>query len=216
LFRERRIVDLGALYKTLQTESRMSVFRRLLPLGYVTSYSHGGGYYALDDIPEFDADGLWQYQGVFFSKHGTLKKTVTHMVEVGDAGHTHRELQARLRVHVHNTLLDLVTSKRIGRELLDGLYLYVSAEQKRAVAQVARRRQKSATAPQTAVLSGQTLEIAVLLEVIHGAQVIPDPAQVVEQLAGKGVRVARDQVEVIFHKHGLKKTPRSRSRSSRR
>ena len=216
LFRQRRIADLDLLFKTLQTESTMSVFRRLSGLGYLTSYNHARRYYTLDDVPDFDADGLWQYQGVLFSKCGTLKDTVSNLVEAADDGRTHRELRARLRVHVHNTLLDLVDSKGIGRELLDGLFLYVSADRARAIAQVARRRQKPAAVAPAAVLSGHSLEIAVLLEVIHGARLIPEPAQVIERLAGKGVGVDRDQVEAIFHKHGLKKTPRSPTRSSRR
>lgn len=216
LFRQRRIADLGVLFTTLRTDSAMSVFRRLRDLGYRTSYSHARRYYTLEDIPEFDDSGLWQYQGVFFSKFGTLKDTLAHMVEASDAGHTHRELRARLRVHIHNTLLDLVNIKRVGRELLDGLFLYVSAEQERAATQVARRRQQSAAVVQAAHVLGPTLEIAVLLEVIHGARLIADPAKVAETLAGKGVRVSRDEVEAIFYKHGLKKTPRSRSRPSRR
>lgn len=216
LFRQRRIADLPALFKTLQTDSPMSVYRRLFPLGYISSYSHNGRFYTLDDVPEFDAGGFWQYQGAFFSRHGTLMSTTAHLVETAEAGRTHKELEAALRVRVHNTLLDLVKGKRIGRELLDGLFLYVSAEQERAAAQVSRRRQKPAAVAQAAVLSGQSLEIAVLLEVIHGARLIPDPAQIVERLAGKDVRVARDQVEAIFHKHGLKKTPGPRSRFSRR
>ena len=216
VFRQRRIVDLPVLFKALQTDAPMSVYRRLSPLGYISSYSHNGRFYTLDDIPKFDSNGLWQYQGVFFSRHGTLMSTTVHLVESAEAGRTHKELVDALRVRVHNTLLDLVKGKRIGRELLDGLFLYVSAERERAAAQVSRRRQKPAAVVQAAVLSGQSLEIAVLLEVIHGARLIPEPAQVVERLAGKGVGVGRDQVEAIFHKHGLKKTPGSRSRSSRR
>jgi hypothetical protein len=216
MFRLRRIADLSLISETLRTGSRRSVFRRLSSVGYLVSYSHTGRYYTLDDVPDFDADGLWQYQGVFFSKHGTLRATTARLVEAAEAGRTHKELEAVLRVRVHNTLLDLVKSKRIGRELLDGLFLYVSAERERAAAQVSRRRQKPAAVARAAVLSGQSLEIAVLLEVIHGARLIPEPAQVVERLAAKGVGVAREQVEAVFHKHGLKKTPASRSRSSRR
>jgi hypothetical protein len=192
------------------------VFRRLSSVGYLTSYSHGGGFYTLDEIPEFDANGLWQYQGVFFSREGTLKNTVTRMVEAADAGHTHRELRARLMVHVHNTLLDLVKGKRIGRELLHGLLLYVSADPERASAQISRRCQQPAAVAQSAFVSGPTLEIAVLLEVIHGARLIPTPEQVVQRLVERGVQVACDQVEAIFQKHGLKKTPLSRPRPSRR
>ena len=68
LFQQRRIADLDVLFKTLRTESPMSVFRRLSDLGYLTSYSHARRYYTLEEIPDFDSNGLWQCQGVLFSK----------------------------------------------------------------------------------------------------------------------------------------------------
>lgn len=216
LFQQRRIADLPLLFKALRTDAPRSVFRRLSLVGYLSSYSQNGRYYTLDDIPEFDGHGLWQYQGVFFSRHGTLKATITNLVEVSDSGHTHGELEAVLRVRVHNMLLDLVKGGHIGREIIEGLFLYVSAEQERAAVQVARRHQKAPAAAQAALVSGPSLEIAVLVEVIHGARLIPTPAQVVQRLVEKGVQVAHDQVEAIFHKHGLKKTPRSRPRPSQR
>lgn len=216
LFRKRRIADLPLLFKTLGTDAPRSVFRRLSLVGYVSSYNHNGRYYTLSDIPEFDSYGLWQYQGVFFSRHGTLKATIANLVELSDSGHTYGELEAVLRVRVHNMLLDLVKSGRIGREVLDGLFLYVSAEQERAAVQVARRRQRPAASAHATLVCGPTLEIAVLLEVIHVSRVIPAPAQVVQSLTAKGVRIACDEVEAIFQRHGLKKTPRSRPRPSRR
>ncbi len=39
----------------LGTQVDMTVFRKLTPLGYLTSYSHRGGYYTLKSIPRFDA-----------------------------------------------------------------------------------------------------------------------------------------------------------------
>jgi hypothetical protein len=216
LFQQRRIADLGILFKTLRTTSVMSVFRRLSSLGYLTSYSHARKYYTLEDIPEFDDNGLWQYQEVFFSRHGTLKQTVAILVEAADAGHTQRELHSRLRIHLHNTLLSLVQGKRLGRELLGGLFVYVSAEPGRAAAQMARRRQQTGGGVEPVPVVGQSLEVAVLLEVIRGARLIPGPVQIVERLASQGVQVNREQVEVIFRKHALKKTPRPHSRSSRR
>ena len=108
LFERHRIADLAKLQGVLQTSSRMSVFRRLAALGYGSSYSHNGRFYTLQHIPRFDADGLWQHQGVCFSCHGSLKSTVAHLVEVAEAGRTHHELRTQLHVRVHNTLLDLV------------------------------------------------------------------------------------------------------------
>ena len=55
LFRRRMIADLNMLYQTIETHSRMSVFRRLRELRYLSSYSHAGRYYTLADIPQFEA-----------------------------------------------------------------------------------------------------------------------------------------------------------------
>ena len=42
-----------------------------------------------------------------------------------EAGATHRELQDRLRVRVHNTLLTLLRRSEIERERLAQLYVYL-------------------------------------------------------------------------------------------
>lgn len=91
----------------------MQFFRDLKVIGHLYSCNHAGRFYTLTDVPQFDADGLWQYQGVFFSRHGTLKATVGHLVQTADAGRTHHELQELLCVRVHNTLLDLVRRNEI-------------------------------------------------------------------------------------------------------
>lgn len=216
LFRAHRIADLTVLCKTLQTDAPRSVFRRLDLVGYLSSYNKNGRIYTLSDIPEFDDYGLWQYQGVFFSSHGTLKATVTHLVETADSGYTHGELEVVLRVRVHNMLLDLVKHKRIGRELLDGLFLYVSAKPERATAQVSRRREESDAGVLRPVREpGRPLVIEILLEIIHGASLVSDPADVTRRLVARGIEVTRDQVDVTFQQHGLKKTRARRSRSSR-
>jgi hypothetical protein len=216
LFRRQPIVELPLLLRTLQTESPMSVFRRLSALGYLSSYNHNGRYYTLDDVPEFDINGLWHFQGVFFSKQGTLKATSAHLIEVSEAGHTHGELEGVLRVRVHNTLLDLVRNKRIGRELLRGLFVYVSANAARAVSQISCRQERGGVVEESVPVASRASVVEILLEIIHGAQVVSDPADVHARLMARGVPVTWSQVEGVFQDHGLKKTPSSLPRSSRR
>lgn len=215
LFRQRRIADLPLLLRTLQTDWSMNVFRRMRPLGYVTSYNHAGRYYTLDGVPDFDEDGLWRYQGVFFSKHGTLKATTAHLVEAGEAGRTHMELVDIVRVRVHNTLLELVKAKRIGRELFRGVFLYVSGDSARAAVQVARREQLRSSAPRRVGEAGQPLVIEILLEVIRGARVVAEPADVAARLQARGIEATVDHVYSVFQQHGLKKTLAPRSPSFR-
>lgn len=212
LFRRHPVADLALLYATLETASRMSVFRRLSAVGYLSSYSHAGQYYTLREIPRFDRDGLWGSQGVYFSRHGSLKATVAHLVDGADAGSTQHELQVRLRVRVHNTLLTLVQEKRIGRESLAGQYLYVSADAGRAASQRAVRRRPREGAPGAAADVPAAVVIDVLLDLVQGAGVRLDAGCVADRLRARGIAVTVDQVEGIFRRHGVKKTARSRSK----
>jgi hypothetical protein len=215
LFRSHSVADLATLCATLETESRMSVFRRLSAVGYLSSYSHAGRFYTLSDIPTFDPDGLWCYQGICFSRHGSLKSTVSHMVQNAEAGSTHHELHVRLRVRVHNTLLDLIQEKRIGREPLAGQYLYVSADAGRAGSQLALRRRQLENASGAAVEVPASVVIEVLLDLVRGAGVRLDAGRVAERLSVRGIAVTADEVESIFRHHGVKKTARSRSKRLR-
>jgi len=217
LFRRHRIADLELLCATLGTQSRMTVFRRLSATGYHSSCSHAGRYYTLADIPEFDPDGLWQYQGVLFSRDGTLKDTVARLVETADAGKLHRELEQLLRLRVHNTLCDLVRCQRIGREPFHGAFLYLDADRARAAVQRACRAERDREAAETVGALDPSVVIEILLEVIHGSTVGTDARQVHARLASRGVVATVEQVEEVFRRHDVvKKTVPYPSRHSRR
>ena len=215
LFAQRLVADLAEVGRVLGTRSRMSVFRRLSALGYLSSYSHTGRYYTLASVPEFDADGLWRWEQVGFSRDGTLRSTVCRLVELSDSGRTQHELQLRLGVRVHNPLLELVEGKKLAREPMDGEYVYVAAKRTRAAAQLARRRARSPVG--ATAQAGPALEVEVLLEVIHGVRLPePDAAKLAARLAARGIRASVEEVAAVLEHHGLKKTPTSRSRRSRR
>ena len=112
MFRKKYIANLDELFHLLDTHSRMSVFRRLKPLGYLSSFTDAGCYYTLQEIPKFDTLGLWFYQDVGFSRAGTLKSTAIDIVHFSEAGKTPTELLNLLRLKVanslHNTLHGLI------------------------------------------------------------------------------------------------------------
>ena len=140
LFKRFPVNDLGTLSETLGTTSRMSIFRRLKEIGYFSSYTHAGSFYTLAHIPQFNDCGLWIYQGVGFSKEGTLKATVLKLIEIAPSGFTHTELNHLLRVKVHNALLSLVREGHIRREHIEQVYLYISTEHAEAAKQISLRR----------------------------------------------------------------------------
>ncbi len=218
VFERRRVTEMKALQRVSPSRSQRSLFRDLSQLDYLSSYSHAGRYYTLASIPEFDEYGLWFYKGVGFSRMGTLKKTVTGLVDTSAAGYLHRELEHRVRVRVHNTLLDLVRGKQIQRESLGPRKtLYLSADASRAAEQFDRRRAQQAkpfAAPTAPMVIATETVIAVLIEAIHSADKLAPAAVLADRLGARGIVVTADQVEQVLSHYGIdagKKTPASRS-----
>ncbi len=219
LVRRISVFDLEALFGALGTRSRMTVLRRLRQVGYLSSFTHGGRYYTLRDIPQFDVFGLWFYRDIGFSQAGTLKQTVALQVEQTPDGRTHDELRHLLRVRVHNTLLDLLRQGRIGRERLQRVYLYVSADPERAAAQAAARREMGAALAEMLRVATDEEVVEVLVEALRAAPEIPAPAVVAGRLVARGVRLEPHHVEQVYEEHGLvpgKKTAPPNSQPSRR
>lgn len=219
LFRRTRVVELSTLFQALGTQSRMTVFRRLRKTGYRTSFTHTGRYYTLADIPVFDEQGLWFCGDIGFSRVGTLKETTAVQVEQTPQGRTHAELRNVLRVRVHNTLLDLLREKRIGRQSLAGSYLYVSADPHRAAAQVEERLQLRGLMAEVLRLPTDEQVVEVLVEALRAAPRIPAPDEVSVRLMARGVLLEPRQVEHVYEKHHLvagKKTAHPSLRPLRR
>jgi hypothetical protein len=124
--RRSKIATMPQLKRALGTEVDVTVFRKLKQLAYRTSYSHRGSYYTLDETAHFGQDGLWSFQSVWFSRHGTLLDTAQAFVENSSAGHFAEELDHLLHVGTKEPLLRLVQHERVAREPVDGLYLYCS------------------------------------------------------------------------------------------
>lgn len=136
----RRIATLPELKSALGTTAAMTVFRKLRPLGYRTSYSHGSRYYTLDRIARFDNRGLWSCRAVWFSRYGTLRNTLEQFVRGAEAGCFARELKTKLHVSVRESLLRLVRQDRVLRKPMSGGYLYCSPEPAVARRQVLSRQ----------------------------------------------------------------------------
>lgn len=215
LLMRRKVADLGAVLAALQTTSRMTAVRKLSEVGYLSSYSHSGAYYTLQTIPQFDGDGLWLFEGVGFSRHGTLKDTVAVLVDRSEDGQLHRELQRRLQVRVHNTLLGLVQGQRLAREIVGDEYLYVSADPARGSAQLARRRDRG-PARGAGTLPPAALVLEILLDVIQAARLRCDVNAIAARLGARRVVVTVDQVREVLRQYGLsEKKTRSTSARSR-
>ena len=208
--KSRRVVQMRDLFEVVQSTSRMTVFRRLSGVEYLCSYTHTGRYYTLFDIARFDSDGIWFYDDIGFSQNGSLKKTVTYLVDNGDGGKFHSDLQRQLRVRVHNVLLDLVRSKQIKRTKFEGQFLYLSSDKARSTKQIEQRDKLSKQLRRIPVYITESIVIEILAEVIRQSKRHPRTDQVASALAIRGLPIAEKDVMTVFDHYDIeKKTPDS-------
>lgn len=140
LLRQQIVATMPELMAALGTNAKRTVFRKLKELPYRTSYSHRGGYYTLDELAHFDELGLWAFQDIWFSNHGTLLSTAAATVTTAEAGYFIEELDNVLHVGTKDALRKLVRDGRLSRQKLAAQFLYCAAETARKEQQLLARR----------------------------------------------------------------------------
>jgi hypothetical protein len=206
-FSKKYIANREDLFNILDTQSRMSVFRRLKPMGYLTSFTHTGRYYTLPDIPKFDTFGLWFYQDVGFSRACTLKSTIIGIIHLSEAGMTPSETLNLLRLKVpnslHNALHGLVKNKKIKRHRLHDFPLYTSIDSCISQKQIAIRREKIKSRLRIPDAPSIEITIAVLVEAIRSGNIIVPPSTVSARLNVRGMAITVEHVEQIFTQYDI-------------
>lgn len=204
-FKKNKVGKLADLFVLLDTTSRMSVFRRLRELHYLSSYSHAGRYYTLPDIVDFSPMGLWFCGEVRFSQFGNLKETLFQLIEESDSGKMHIELEKQLHVRVHNTLLDLVQINQIARKKTSGGFIYISINKRRAKQQLTHREKYLKGWSEDNIPDWIIVEILVsVIKTSKGIHINLD--MVTFELTSKGISITRDQIGNVLDQLDLKKT----------
>ncbi len=121
-----KIATIEDLKIALNTQSRMTVFRWLRKMNYISSCSHRGKYYSLQQLAKYNQYGLWIYKTVLFSEYGTLKKTLEILISKSEEGYTASELNKFLNIKVDDALLELQKNRIINRKKISGVYVYLS------------------------------------------------------------------------------------------
>jgi predicted transcriptional regulator len=200
LFQKHKVLKIEELSKVIGTTSRRTVHRYIKELEYLTSYSHKGRYYTLLEIAEFDSNGLWHFEDVGFSKHGTLFETITYFVNQSEAGLTSNELQSHSQTVVKHALIDLVEKEKVSRARPGKVYVYLSSDPVKAQKQLQER--ECATSDQ---LIDQGIALRVLLAAYQIVAEFPTPDQVVNVLQKDGSKISSETVQKVFRQYKLEK-----------
>lgn len=198
-------LSLKQLRDKLGGRARSSLFRDLAQLDIITSYTHTGQYHALRTAAKFDVRGLWFFHEAGFSKYGTLRQSLTHIIAHAKTGMTQKELKNLLRIKVQNTLTDLVKSNTMVRELLpDRIYVYLSADKHKAEDQLQRRLalyERGATTR----LPAESLRIEILLELIRTCHEPRDEEALGARLRKRGFTLHNTEIAYVLAYYDIKK-----------
>lgn len=203
LFISETIVDLSRIESALGDVSTITAFRYLREVAYRRSYNHNGRYYCLHEPSRYDRFGLWSSNGIHFSVDGSLGKTLRRLVYEREAGATHRELQERLRVRAHNTLLTLFRQCEIDRERIAQFYVYLHRDPVIRSDQIGRRQALIAAEEKISVeleVDDRTIiEVLLVLLRHRGAKA----ADVVRYLRGHSPPITMSEVRRVFARYEL-------------
>ncbi len=199
-FEKRKVLEISEIMRLLGTTSRMTAYRYLRKLDHLSSYSHNGKFYTLRKLVKFDETGLYRIGNIGFSEYGTLSDTIAHVVEYSEVGKTSSELEHQYHVRVKNALLDIVETKRIGREKWEGkIFVYLSAENIKGQQQLKKRKGGVRSAlPEWVVFE-------VLVETIRASAETVNAHTVSSRLLKRGSRISQEQVQQVFEIYELEK-----------
>lgn len=181
--------------------------RRLKAWGAYRSYNHNGRFYALPAVVRFDDNGLWQYRGTGFSKHGNLGQTLVQLVTRSEGGLCAAELGVLLGMAPHAFLSQFRAHPALSRQKHQGRFVYFSAQAQRHRRQVQARERKR----EGAEMPGDAEAVAILVAAIKYPGL--SARQLCRKIEKDGDASTPQRIENLFSRHGLtlKKTPPSAS-----
>ena len=202
LFDERKCWTISELCEKINYAA-ISVKRFLKQLGYYSSFTHNSKWYTLDWIPHFNKDGLWFYEGIGFSKHGSLTKTMLHFIEHSQQGLSAKQLADKLSSPVYAVLNHLYKRGLIERLKTQPGFVYLSIDQDKKKQQIRRLQSLVAKPGKPNVLTAQAA-VYVLAEFIKQPEA--SLAELSRAVAKKQVLATPEMIARLFEEHDLKKT----------
>ena len=214
--RKKKILTLGEI-TAISHWSRMTVWRHLKPVGYLTSFNFNARYYALAETPYFDENGLWFYRRVGFSSAGSLTRTIVALVDASPMGMTANELSALLTVRVQNHASELAMLGKLDRVDWGRAQLYLSHDEVVRTDQLRareRHREDELLVDGGEPLPTESETIAILAQLLRTPRL--SARRVALVLNAQGLTITRAKVLAVIEKYELrKKGLLRRSRRSR-
>ncbi|MFV1976272.1 MAG: hypothetical protein ACC651_11030 [Candidatus Scalindua sp.] len=191
------------------TCSEVTLRRKIKQTGLLTSYNHNSKFYTLPSMASFNEYGIWDCEGIYFSAHGSLVKTVIKLVRDSKAGCRPKELSSILQVRVNDLLRQQTAKQTVRREKTGRGYVYYSSDETVYATQRKERGLVIATSSLQkgdALMDDKDIVIAILVEIILSGNL--DEEAIGLRLKAKGVDAGIKEIQAVISHYGIKKTMR--------
>lgn len=188
--------------------SESTLRRRIHQTGLLVSYNHNSRFYTLSDFADFNEFGIWAWQGVLFSRHGSLTTTCRVLIDNSKAGYTAKELASILQVKVSDLLRVQAEKQLLNRERPGKEYVYYTTdpslyrsqqEARRSIINLLAKGQKGALPKKDTV-------IAILVAIISCETGGHDEVLRRLRAANRQLKADLSDIEAVITHYGLKKT----------
>lgn len=125
IFKKSKVLTLKQASEARQCSVR-TVQRQFSGLTVFRSYNKNSRYYTLSGIPKFNANGIWEYQEVLFSRFGDLRKTVQHLITNSECGLSGSEIGDIVKLQPRSFMHHFRELDGVFREKYGGVYVYFS------------------------------------------------------------------------------------------
>lgn len=127
-FQGKKVLTIEQVVKLLKS-SVITARRHLKKWRAYTSFNHNGRYYTLPETPQFDQNGIWEYQAILFSKYGNLKQTIIQLISQSNKGLSAKEIAQIVKIPSNSSVVsELRNVPGIRREKHQGRFVYFSGE----------------------------------------------------------------------------------------
>jgi hypothetical protein len=163
-----------------------------------TSYNKNGRYYAMPTVPRFDGNGLWRYEDIFFSKYGSLKKTVIGLVGKSETGLTGAQIGGIVGLSPRSFLHHFRDTPGIFREKHGGVYVYFSGSE-----EIYQRQKRQLIQAKAEKSLSKSEAITILTSIIKHHNI--SSAFIAALPEVKAQKITHAAIDHFIEKHGLLK-----------
>ena len=195
LFQIHKVLTISELAHSLN-RSVVTARRQLDKMEYFSSYTHNSRYYTVKSVTTFNENGIWHHGEIYFSKFGTLKRTIIHLINISPCGMTVSQIFNILGIKCYSHLNLFYKNGIISRSKIDKGFIYLAKEESIYKKQLNYYDHPKGLTSQAA--------IKLLVEYINNPKATyQDLSKAMNQ---HNFQIPVKTIELFFKEHGVKKT----------